>query len=150
MTRSLNAVFGIRFTITKKECFSHDVKYEGDTIHVSFFVIKVNSGWPSVDLVNGVIKAYTYQSLIECCDQIHVTRDRIMDFNVHESHLLYYNRHAKDEEALFNMQFEQHWLEVLTDRQSIVNEGMSQKAVHKALYQAAALIGARVLQVFLL
>ncbi|KAG4166441.1 hypothetical protein ERO13_A13G131866v2 [Gossypium hirsutum] len=129
---SLNAVFGIRFTITKKECFSHDVKYERDTIHVSFFVIKVNSGWPSVDLV---VKGASG-------DQIHVTRDRIS-----EKFPFLTNKKG---EALFNMQFEQHWLEVLTDRQSIVNEGMSQKAVHKALYQAAALIGARVLQVFLL
>ncbi|MBA0602893.1 hypothetical protein Gorai_003058, partial [Gossypium raimondii] len=71
-----------------------------------------------LDSKNGVIKAYTYQSLIEYCnidqvkgpsgDQIHVTRDRI------------------------------------------INEGMSQKAVHKALYEAAALIGASLLQVFLL
>ncbi|MBA0573815.1 hypothetical protein Golob_001072 [Gossypium lobatum] len=60
-----------------------------------------------LDSKNGVIKAYTYQSLIECCniDQV---------------------------------------------KGPSVNEGMSQKAVHKALYEAAALIGASVLQVFLL
>nr|KJB81606.1 hypothetical protein B456_013G151700 [Gossypium raimondii] len=136
MTVSLNAVFGIRFTITKEECFSHDVKYEGDTIHVSFVVIKVNSGWPSThEGVDLVVKGPSG-------DQIHVTRDRIS-----EKFSFLANKKG---EALFNIQFEQHWLEVLADRQSTVNEGMSQKAVHKALYEAAALIGASLLQVFLL
>lgn len=50
-----NAVFGIRFVIDREECFSHNVKYEGDTIHVSFVVIKTDSTWHSshegVDLV---------------------------------------------------------------------------------------------------
>jgi hypothetical protein len=33
----------IRFVIDKDECFSHDVKYEGDTVHVSFVLIKTDS-----------------------------------------------------------------------------------------------------------
>lgn len=102
---SLNAVFGIRFTITIEECFSHDVKYEGDRIHVSFVVIKVNSGWPSihegVDLVvsflflcyigfhmfcfdlnkldskNGVCNIGQVKG--PSGDQIHVSRDRISE-----------------------------------------------------------------------
>lgn len=52
---SPNAVYGIRFVIDREECFSHDVKYEGDTIHVSFVVIKADSTWHNshegVDLV---------------------------------------------------------------------------------------------------
>jgi len=46
---------GIRFVIDRDECFSHDVKYEGDTVHVSFVVIKADSPWhygeEGVDLV---------------------------------------------------------------------------------------------------
>ena len=51
---SPNAVFAIRFVIDREECFSHNVKYDGDTIHVSFVVIKADSTWSShegVDLV---------------------------------------------------------------------------------------------------
>ena len=52
---SPNAVFAIRFVIDREECFSHNVKYDGDTIHVSFVVIKADSSWhyshEGVDLV---------------------------------------------------------------------------------------------------
>ncbi|XP_039012278.1 transmembrane emp24 domain-containing protein p24beta2-like [Hibiscus syriacus] len=174
----LNAVCGIRFTIDREECLSHDIKYEGDTIHASFVVIKADSGWHSshegVDLV---VKG-------PLGDQIQDYRDKIsekfefvankkgvhhfcfsnrspyhetVDFDVHESHFSYFDQHAKDEhfdpliqqiskleEALHNIQFEQHWLEAQTERQAIVNEAMSKKALHKALYESAALIGASV------
>lgn len=86
-----------------------------------------------------------------------------IDFDVHEAHFSYYDQHAKDEhfnplleqiskleEALYNIQFEQHWLEAQTDSQAIVNEGMSRRVLHKALWESAALIGASVLQVYLL
>jgi len=46
---------GIRFVIDRKECLSHNVEYEGDTVHVSFVVIKAESPWhfseDGVDLV---------------------------------------------------------------------------------------------------
>ena len=46
---------GIRFVIDREECFSHNVQYDGDTVHVSFVVIKTDSGWhygeDGVDLV---------------------------------------------------------------------------------------------------
>lgn len=42
---SLEVVFGIRFVIDREECFSHNVQYDGDTVHVSFVVIKVESSW---------------------------------------------------------------------------------------------------------
>lgn len=52
---SLQAVFGIRFVIDREECFSHNVQYEGDTVHISFVVIKVDASWhytqDGVDLV---------------------------------------------------------------------------------------------------
>ncbi|XP_043699715.1 transmembrane emp24 domain-containing protein p24beta2-like [Telopea speciosissima] len=86
-----------------------------------------------------------------------------IDFDVHVGHFSYYDQHAKDEhfkplldqiekleESLYNIQFEQHWLEAQTDRQAIVNEAMSRRAVHKALVESAALIGASVLQMYLL
>ncbi|CAO2812910.1 unnamed protein product [Amaranthus hypochondriacus] len=86
-----------------------------------------------------------------------------IDFDVHVGHYGYFDHHAKDEhlspvyeqiakleEALYNIQFEQHWLEAETDRQAIINEGMSQRAMHKAFFESAALIGASVLQVYLL
>lgn len=86
-----------------------------------------------------------------------------IDFDVLAGHYGYVDHHAKDEhlspvyeqinkleEALYNIQFEQHWLEAETDRQAIINEGMSKRAIHKAIFESAALIGASVLQVYLL
>ncbi|EHA8587640.1 transmembrane emp24 domain-containing protein p24beta2 [Cocos nucifera] len=86
-----------------------------------------------------------------------------IDFDVHVNHFSYFDEHAKEEhfaplleqigkleEALYNIQFEQHWLEAQTDRQALVNQGMSQRAIHKALFESATLIGASVLQVYLL
>jgi hypothetical protein len=41
--------------IDREECFSHNVDYEGDTVHVSFVVIKADTPWhytqDGVDLV---------------------------------------------------------------------------------------------------
>ncbi|EOX93547.1 Coated vesicle membrane protein-like [Theobroma cacao] len=57
---------------------------------------------------------------------------------------------SKLEEALYNIQFEQHWIEAQTDRQAIVNERMGRRAIHKAMLESAALTGASILQVYLL
>ncbi|KAK4851871.1 hypothetical protein QYF36_019058 [Acer negundo] len=86
-----------------------------------------------------------------------------IDFDVHVGHFSYYDEHAKDEhfnplleqiskleEALYNIQFEQHWLEAQTERQAIINEGMSHRAIYKAFWESLALVGASVLQVYLL
>lgn len=180
----LQSAVGIRFVIDREECFSHQVPYEGDTVHVSFVVIKAETPWhygnEGVDLV---VKD-------PAGNQIHDFRDKIsdkfefivrkkglhrfcftnkspyhetIDFDVYVGHFSYFDEHAKDEhlsplleqinkleEALYNIQFEQHWLEAQTERQAIVNEGMSRRAIHKALFESAALIGASVLQVYLL
>lgn len=49
-----NAV-AIRFVIDREECFSHNVDYDGDTVQVSFVVIKADTPWhyteDGVDLV---------------------------------------------------------------------------------------------------
>ncbi|KAI3949004.1 hypothetical protein MKW98_021610 [Papaver atlanticum] len=55
-----------------------------------------------------------------------------LDFDIHVGHLTYFELHDKDEhfnplleqiskleEALYNIQFEQHWLEATTDRQAL-------------------------------
>ena len=181
---SLQAAYGIRFVIDREECFSHNVQYEGDTVHASFVVIKSEASWHySEDGVDLVVKGPTG-------NQIHDFRDKIsekfefvahhkgvhrfcftnkspyhetIDFDVHVGHFAYYDEHAKDEhfnplmeqigkleEALYNIQFEQHWLEAQTERQAIVNDVMSHRAMHKALVESAALIGASILQVVLL
>ncbi|KAH8518940.1 hypothetical protein Peur_037998 [Populus x canadensis] len=181
---SPEGVFGIRFVIDREECFSHDVKYEGDTVHVSFVVVKVDSSWHySDDGVDLVVKGPSG-------DQIHDFRDKIsekiefvahqkgvhrfcftnkspyhetIDFDVHVGHFSYYDEHAKDEhfqplleqiskleEALYNIQFEQHWLEAQTDRQAIINDAMSRRTIHKAFLESAALVAASILQVYLL
>ncbi|KAF3445276.1 hypothetical protein FNV43_RR14971 [Rhamnella rubrinervis] len=175
---------GIRFVIDREECFSHEVQYEGDTLHASFVVIKADTPWSYGDEgVDLVIKGPSGEQINEIHDK---TSDKLefvvqkkgpyrfcftnkspyhetIDFDVHVGHFSYFDPHAKDEhfapllteiakleEALYNIQFEQHWLEAQTDRQAIVNEGMSRRAVHKAMIESAALIGVSVLQVYLL
>lgn len=67
------SVFGIRFVIDQEECFSYDVKYGGDTIHVSFVVIKVDSSWhysnDGVDLVVSFIflRESCFIVILFCC-----------------------------------------------------------------------------------
>ncbi|CAN4094229.1 unnamed protein product [Withania somnifera] len=86
-----------------------------------------------------------------------------LDFDVQVRHYVYYDQHAKDEHfdplldqiskleaALYNIQFEQHWLEAQTDRQALLNEGMSQRAITKAILESVTLVGVCFLQVFLL
>ncbi|XP_054820022.1 transmembrane emp24 domain-containing protein p24beta2-like [Prosopis cineraria] len=175
---------GIRFVIEKEECFSHDVKYEGDTVHVSFVVIKADSPWHySNEGVDLVVKGPSGDQIQDLRDKTSEKFEFVahksgvhkfcfnnkspyhetIDFDVHVGHFSYFEQHAKDEhfnplleqiakleEALYNIQFEQHWLEAQTDRQAIVNEAMSRRAVHKALFESAALVGASALQVFFL
>ncbi|KAL6601786.1 hypothetical protein ACP70R_045006 [Stipagrostis hirtigluma subsp. patula] len=170
----------IRFVIDRGDCFSHNVDYEGDTVHVSFVVIKADTPWH-----------YTEEGVKDPNgNQIHDCRDKIsdkfefivqkrgvhrfcftnkspyhetVDFDVHVGHFSYFDQHAKDEhfgalfeqiakldEALYNIQFEQHWLEAQTDRQAILNENMGRRAVHKALFESAALVAASVVQAYLL
>ncbi|KAL3502573.1 hypothetical protein ACH5RR_037022 [Cinchona calisaya] len=184
LTILIKGGFGIRFVIDKEECLSHNVEYEGDTIHTSFVVIKADAPWHygegGVDLV---IKGPSGEQIQDFHDKTSEKFEfmapkkgvyhfcfankspyhETIDFDVHVGHFTYYDQHAKDEhfnplleqiskleEALYNIQFEQHWLEAQTDRQAIVNENMSRRAVQKAFFESAALIGASVLQVYLL
>eukprot|EP01018_Ginkgo_biloba_P018012 Gb_12384 [translate_table: standard] len=86
-----------------------------------------------------------------------------IDFDLHVGHIPYYEQHAKDdhfnplmqqiaklEEALYTVQFEQHWLEAQTERQAILNEAMSRRVIHKAFFESIALVGVSLLQVYLL
>ncbi|CAM8993962.1 unnamed protein product [Rhodiola kirilowii] len=173
------APLAIRFVIDREECLSHNVEYEGDTVHVSFVVIKATL----LGITATMALTSSLRGLGETRFMISETRPvrsmsllftrkastafalptNLLNFDVQVGHFAYYDQHAKDEhftplmeqiskleEALYNIQFEQHWLEAQTDRQAIVNEGMSKKAVHKAIFESLALIGASFLQVYLL
>lgn len=177
-------VSGIRFVIDREECLSHNVDFEGDTVHVSFVVIKAESPWHfSEDGVDLVIKGPSGEEVYDVQDRTSQKHEFIahkkglyhfcftnkspyhetVDFDVQVGHFAYYDQHVKDEhfkplfdqiakleEALYNIQFEQHWLQAENDRQAVVNEKMCSRAVHKAIIESAALIGASVLQVYLL
>ncbi|CAN0875124.1 Transmembrane emp24 domain-containing protein p24beta2 [Linum grandiflorum] len=177
-------VLGIRFVIDREECFSYDVKYDGDTVHVSFVVIKVDSSWDrSTDGIDLVIKGPNGEQVQDFRDKISEKHEFVahqkgvhrfcfinkspyhetLDFDIHVAHFSYYEEHAKDEhlkplveqiskleDALYNVQFEQHWLEAQTERQALINDAMGRRAVHKAFFESAALVAASVVQVYLL
>ncbi|CAI0374114.1 unnamed protein product [Linum tenue] len=181
---SPQAVLGIRFVIDREECFSHDVKYDGDTVHVSFVVIKSDSSWRnSAEGIDLVIKGPNGEQMHDFRDKISdkhefVARQKgvyrfcftnkspyheTIDFDIHVAHFSYYEEHAKDEhlkpliheisrleDALYNIQFEQHWLEAQTERQALINDAMGRRAVHKAFFESAAIVGVSILQVYLL
>ncbi|RWR95002.1 transmembrane emp24 domain-containing protein p24beta2-like protein [Cinnamomum micranthum f. kanehirae] len=149
---NLRSAIGIRFVIDREECFSHSVPYEGDTVQVSFVVIKADTWHYGEDGVDLVVKG-------PAGEQIHDSRDKTsdkfefvvhkkglhrfcftnkspyhetIDFDIHVGHFAHFDQHAKDEhfnplldqiakleEALYNVQFEQHWLEAQTDRQAL-------------------------------
>ncbi|EMS53833.1 Transmembrane emp24 domain-containing protein 7 [Triticum urartu] len=166
------------------ECFSHNVDYEGDTVHVSFVVIKADTPWHySEDGVDLVVKDpngnQVHDSRAKVSDKFEfIVQKRgvhrfcftnkspyheTVDFDVHVGHFSYFDQHAKDEhfgplfeqirkldDDLYNVLFEQHWLTAQTDRQAILNENMSTRAIHKALLESAALIAASAVQVYLL
>ncbi|KAK2967303.1 hypothetical protein RJ640_004869 [Escallonia rubra] len=179
----LGGAFGIRFVIEKEECFSHKAEI-GDTVRLSFVVIKADGAWHyNEDGVDLVVKGPSGEQLHDIRDKTsekyefgahHTGLYRFcftnkspyhetVDFDVHAGHFLYHDEHAKDEhfkpllehiskleEALYNIQFEQHWLEAQTERQAIVNEGMGKRAVQKAFFESALVVGASVFQVYLL
>ncbi|KAL9241208.1 hypothetical protein vseg_015342 [Gypsophila vaccaria] len=181
----LKGVNGLRFVIDRQECFSHNVLYEGDSLHFSFVVIKADSPWHSDNdnaldlLVKGPEGEQVYDARQKISEKSEFVAHKkgiytfcffnkspyheTIDFDIHAGHYGYFENHAKDEhlsplyehiakleEELYNIQFEQHWLEAETDRQAIINESMSRRAVHKAVLESAALLGASVLQVYLL
>lgn len=60
-----HSVVGIRFVIDKQECFSHQVQYAKDTLHVSFVVIKVDASWQqTTDGVDIVVSTHSIYMLI--------------------------------------------------------------------------------------
>ncbi|ESW18646.1 hypothetical protein PHAVU_006G058200 [Phaseolus vulgaris] len=181
---SLNAVLGIRFVIDRHDCFSHFVEYEGDKVHASFVVIKIDTSWQytndGVDLEVRGPSGEPIRDFVDMASEIFefVARSsgpyrfcftnrspyhETIDFDIHADHVDFSEQHAKDEHvtplleqivklehALFNIQYEQHWLEAQTERQAIVSSAMSTRTIHKALLESAALMGASFLQVYLL
>ncbi|XP_078444009.1 transmembrane emp24 domain-containing protein p24beta2-like [Wolffia australiana] len=177
------AVVGVRFVIDRDECFSTDVPYEGDTVSVSFVVIKVNSWKFSEATVDFVVKdpsgVQIRDSRGKISDMFDFTVRRkgvhrfcfinnspyheTIDFDIHIAHFAYREEHAKYEhfapileqiakleEAMYMVQFQQHWLDSQTERQALLNQALGRRAVAKALFESAALVGASSLQVYLL
>ncbi|GAU36263.1 hypothetical protein TSUD_255170 [Trifolium subterraneum] len=108
---------GIRFVIDRDECFSHDVKYEGDTVHVSFVVIKADSPWHYGDEgVDLVVKGPAGEQIQDYRDKTGEKFEFVahksgvhkfcftnkspyhetIDFDVHVGHFSYFEQHAKD------------------------------------------------------
>ncbi|KAM7250892.1 hypothetical protein ACFE04_022775 [Oxalis oulophora] len=180
---SLQAVYAIRFVIDRDECFSHDVKYSGDTVYVGFNVIKTETYWShDQQAVDFVVKG-------PHGEQIHDGRDKVsdkfyfvggkgvyhfcftnkspyhetIDFDVRESHFQLDSEHLKDEHlkpvleelsklesSLFNVHFEQNWMSAQMDQRRIAHEATDRKALYKAIWESAALVGASSLQIYLL
>ncbi|CAA7407787.1 unnamed protein product [Spirodela intermedia] len=181
---SSQSAFGIRFVIDREECFSHPVPYEGDTVSVSFVVIKYDATWRrGDDGVDLVVKGPTgeqirdsrgktsdmfdftvrHKGLHRFCFVNKSPYHETIQFDVHVAHFAYYEHHAKDEhfapvieqigkleEALYNIQFEQHWLEAQTERQALLNKAMSRRVIIKALFESGALVGVSAFQLLLL
>ncbi|KAK2986452.1 hypothetical protein RJ640_011890 [Escallonia rubra] len=176
---------GIRFEIDIEECLSHDVQYEGDSVHVSFVVIQSNALWRyasnGVDLVikgpsgeqihdfrGKTSEKYEFMArkrgLYRFCFTNKSPYPQTLDFDVHVPHFVYYDdQHAKDEHftplleqiskleaALFKIEMEQHWFAADTESKAIVNLGVSRRAIHKAMFESALIVGASVFQVYIL
>ena len=63
----LQVAVGIRFVMDREECFSHDVQYDGDTVHISFVVIKADAPWHFThDGVDLVVSLFLFFSFFFC------------------------------------------------------------------------------------
>ncbi|GLT83697.1 hypothetical protein SLE2022_019710 [Rubroshorea leprosula] len=181
---NVKPVLAIRIFMQGEECLSYDVKYTGDTLLVSFVVVKYESSWQKdQQVVDLVVNGPSGEQIIDFRDRVSekfefVSHEKglhrfcffnkspyyeTIDFEVQENHFTVYDEHAKDEHfnplleqisklesAIHNIHFEQHWLIVENERKRIVTQAMSKRAVHKAFFESAALIGACILQVYLL
>ncbi|KVI10597.1 GOLD-like protein [Cynara cardunculus var. scolymus] len=129
-------VVGIRFVIDREECLSHNVEHDGDTVHFSFVVIKAETAWHfSEDGVDLVIKGPSKEVVYA----VHDKTSEKHEFHAQKKglyHFCFTNKSPYHETIDFDIQ--------------VVNEKMGRRAVHKALIESAALIGASVLQVYLL
>lgn len=94
---------GIRFEIDREECLSHNVDYEGDTLHLSFVVVKSDTPWhltddgvhllvfffffPSLSNLSTIINYKLFKSVLCICyqikgpsgEKIHEIRDKISE-----------------------------------------------------------------------
>ncbi|KAL9259179.1 Transmembrane emp24 domain-containing protein [Drosera capensis] len=87
----------------------------------------------------------------------------IIDFDVLVGHFMFNDDLAKDDhlkplteqiqqlgDALIRIRFIQHWIEAHGDRLATANESMSKRALHKALFESAALLTVSGLQLYLM
>ncbi|TXG55557.1 hypothetical protein EZV62_020813 [Acer yangbiense] len=130
-------------------------------------VIKGPSGEQIHDFRDKVSEKYEFvvkkKGVYQFCFTNKSPYHETIDFDIYVGHFIHYDQHAKDEhfsplleqiskleEALHNIQFEQHWLEAQTNRQAIVNDHMSKRAIQKAVIESISLVATSFLQVFLL
>ncbi|XP_039000850.1 transmembrane emp24 domain-containing protein p24beta2-like [Hibiscus syriacus] len=112
---SLKVAEGVRFEIDREECLSHEVKYEGDTVHVSFVVIKADAPWHfSVNLIQGpteeqiqdlrnkISEKYEFvvhkKGVYRFCFFNKSPYNDTIDFDIQVGHFTYSHHHAKDGE----------------------------------------------------
>lgn len=63
----LQLAVGIRFVMDREDCFSHQVQYVGDTVHVSFVVIKADSPWHYTEDGVDLTVSLSFPFLFFCC-----------------------------------------------------------------------------------
>ncbi|MCO5607035.1 hypothetical protein L7F22_061226 [Adiantum nelumboides] len=155
----------VRFVLNREECFHETVEYDGDLVHVSFVIEGPNNFRQEVfdKAAEKLEFLASHRGSYKICLKNKSPYAEMIDFTVHVGHVPYYDQKVQDdhinplmgqiaklEEAIYAVQFEQHWLYAQTEQQSILNDSLSRRLIYRALFEGAALIGASVLQVYLL
>ncbi|KAJ7537904.1 hypothetical protein O6H91_11G027300 [Diphasiastrum complanatum] len=117
---SCPGAYGIRFVIDRKECFYHNVPYAGDTVYVSFVLVKSDNTWiferAGVDLVVESVDGEHKQvydvrhkaeekfafmagngGLYKFCFINHSPVHETIAFDVHVGHIPSHEEHLKDD-----------------------------------------------------
>ncbi|GLT57484.1 hypothetical protein SLA2020_304520 [Shorea laevis] len=122
---NVKTVLAIRIFMQGEECLSYEVKYIGDTLLVSFVVVKYESSWQKDQQVfDLVVKGPSGEQTIDFRDRVcekfeFVSHEKghhrfcfinkspyyeTIDFEVQENHFTVYDKHAKDgESCTFNL-----------------------------------------------
>ncbi|XP_022769559.1 transmembrane emp24 domain-containing protein p24beta2-like [Durio zibethinus] len=152
---SLKEAEGMGFVIDEKNAYLMTSSSKGT---LSYCEIKGPSGDQIHDFRDKISEKYEFvvhkKGIYHFCFYNKSPYHETLDFDIQVGHFAYNNQHAKMvsnlEEALYNIQFEQHWIEAQTDRQATVTDSMGRRAIHEAMFESAALIEASSLQVYLL
>ncbi|XP_023552939.1 transmembrane emp24 domain-containing protein p24beta2-like [Cucurbita pepo subsp. pepo] len=137
---SSEAEFEIKLMIDKEDCFSHKVNGSSEER------IEGRKGLHSLCFTNKSANQETIDF------DSHITPDNqfyeLPWENEDLSHLLEQIQRLRDKLEI--VEFEQQWFEAQTEQQAKVIEAMSIRAIQKAIFESAVLVGASSLQVFLL